>query len=276
MASFSGSVIRRFLSSCSLVLLAACSAGAPNNEGSDISTPTATEAEITLSETATETAMAERSPGLVCYQTETDTLSGQAQLMWEEDGSVLGGTSVTIQDPENSYYTSYRQQIDGEVVGSNQLEVQIITEIENDVQNSSETWTLTDTTIDTGREVYTEVDCALLPDLDASESAAEDEPTVHIHPVEFAPGTTGTLVEGGVIRGERDRYLLNAQANQLMTLSLISAEDNAVLEVKAPDGLVIESETTETSTVLPQTGEYQILVGGTRGNATYSLEIGIE
>jgi hypothetical protein len=30
------------------------------------------------------------------------------------------------------------------------------------------------------------------------------------------------------------------------------------------------------SVLLPETGDYQIIVGGTRGNATYTLDVAIE
>ncbi|MGG6296826.1 hypothetical protein ACQ4M4_20720 [Leptolyngbya sp. AN02str] len=273
MVLFSGSAIRQLVGGCSLLLLAACSsANTPGNVSASPSPNSGTES----ADTTPEIAAAGRSPGEYCFQIETDTLTGQLRFMLEADGSVLGGGSAVIQDDENSYYTSYRQQFDGQVVDDNQLELQLITEIEEDVQNSSETWTLTESTLDTGREVYTQVDCAdLLTEADMGMDVVDD-PTVHVYSVEFDPGTTGTTVEGSVIRGERDVYLLSAQANQLMTLTLTSLEDNAALELMAPDGLFLEYEATETSVVLPQTGEYQIRVGGTRGNATYRLEIEIK
>ena len=39
--------------------------------------------------------------------------------------------------------------------------------------------------------------------------------------------------------------------------------------------MLILQETTDWSGVLPEDGDYQVIVGGTRGNATYTMQVQI-
>ncbi len=97
--------------------------------------------------------------------------------------------------------------------------------------------------------------------------------------VDFSRGSTSTILEGSVIRGERDEYLLGAQAGQQMSVRISSLEDNAVFQIFEPGGnqpLPGAGETDdaqEWSGELPTSGDYIIVVGATRGNATYELEV---
>ncbi|HEY9849970.1 MAG TPA: hypothetical protein V6D28_10965 [Leptolyngbyaceae cyanobacterium] len=93
--------------------------------------------------------------------------------------------------------------------------------------------------------------------------------------IQFARGTSSAVVEDAVVRGTRDTYLLGARARQRMTVSISSVEQNAVFDVVAPNGRVIKQEATSFSGALPATGDYRIVVGGTRGNATYKLQVSI-
>ena len=61
-----------------------------------------------------------------------------------------------------------------------------------------------------------------------------------------------------------------------MTLAITSIENNAVFDVVDPSGIILTTEATAERLSLPHTGEYQVIVGGTRGNATYSMDIAIE
>lgn len=58
-----------------------------------------------------------------------------------------------------------------------------------------------------------------------------------------------------------------------MSLRISALEDNAVFDVVAPSGLLLTAESREAVVVLPHTGDYQIIVGGTRGNASYELVV---
>jgi hypothetical protein len=112
--------------------------------------------------------------------------------------------------------------------------------------------------------------------------------------VHFAPGSNAALVEGAVIRGERDRYTLTARAGQKMAVSITAVEKNAavaiyqpgytvgqdadgILEVKgtALPGASEMDDATAWKMELPGTGRYLIVVSPTRGNATYKLKVSI-
>lgn len=94
--------------------------------------------------------------------------------------------------------------------------------------------------------------------------------------IQLAPGTIATTVEDTVIRGTRDVYFLDAKGGQVIHLELTSVEDNAVFELITPKGKSILQETSNWKGILPETGDYQIIIGGVRGNATYDLAITID
>ena len=100
--------------------------------------------------------------------------------------------------------------------------------------------------------------------------------------VRFARGTSSTTIRGAVVRGDRDRYYLGAKAGQTMTVRITSLEDNAVFQIyfageqEALQGAGEEDDATNWSGELPADNEYVIVVGGTRGNATYKLTISIK
>jgi hypothetical protein len=109
--------------------------------------------------------------------------------------------------------------------------------------------------------------------------------------IRFPSGQAGTTIEGAVIRGERDLYSLDARAGQTMTVAVTSSERNAVFQIYAPGVRIRHTEdgydfqgtelTPANSDVrswkggLPARGSYLIVVGGTRGNASYKLTVGI-
>lgn len=98
--------------------------------------------------------------------------------------------------------------------------------------------------------------------------------------ISFAPGATSGAVEGAVVRGEQRRYVLGAAAGQQMSVRITSLEDNAVFQVYAPAGAALPGaepgrDARAWDGALPASGDYQIAVGGTRGNATYRLEVTI-
>jgi hypothetical protein len=94
--------------------------------------------------------------------------------------------------------------------------------------------------------------------------------------ISFAKGATSAVAKGSVVRGDRKTYIVNAAKNQSMTLSVSALESNAVVDLIGPDGKVIKQGATTVKQVLPATGDYQVVVGGTRGNATYEVKIAIE
>ena len=93
--------------------------------------------------------------------------------------------------------------------------------------------------------------------------------------IRFEAGGTSAVIADGVISGERNRYTLEAAAGQTMNIALVSVEDNAVFDVYGPGDVLLSSEVTTASIVLPESGVYAIIAGSTRGNASYDLTIEI-
>jgi hypothetical protein len=98
--------------------------------------------------------------------------------------------------------------------------------------------------------------------------------------VRFARGSSSATMKGAVIRGERDIYIVGANGGQSMSVTIASLERNAVFQIEAPGGNELRgaSETDDAvrwSGPLPASGDYRIIVGGTRGNASYTLRVSI-
>ena len=98
--------------------------------------------------------------------------------------------------------------------------------------------------------------------------------------VRFAKGKSSITLSNGVIRGERDTYILGAKAGQRMTVKVTALENNAAFQIKGPDGDYLEGagemdDATSVTVTLPRNGDYRIIVGGTRGNASYKLTVSI-
>ena len=94
--------------------------------------------------------------------------------------------------------------------------------------------------------------------------------------VRFERGRTSTIIKDAVVRGTRDNYILGARRGQTLIVHITSAEDNAVFDIyQRDDETRLSEEATDWEGELPDTGDYVISVGGTRGNASYTLEITI-
>jgi hypothetical protein len=100
--------------------------------------------------------------------------------------------------------------------------------------------------------------------------------------VRFAKGSSSTTISGAVVRDDRDRYYLEAKKGQTMSVKITSLEDNAVFQIFLPgeqealSGAGEGDDATKWSGPLPDDAEYVIVVGGTRGNATYKLTVSIK
>ena len=100
--------------------------------------------------------------------------------------------------------------------------------------------------------------------------------------VQFAQGENSAVLEGSVARGERTRFVLHARAGQQMQLRIGSREDNAVFAVLQPGrkqwlaGASELDDAKQWSGTLPASGEYLIIVGGTRGNTRYKLTVALQ
>ncbi len=99
--------------------------------------------------------------------------------------------------------------------------------------------------------------------------------------VKFAKGKSSVTLSNAVIRGEQDTYILGARSGQRMTVKVTALENNAAFQIKGPGGDYLNGagemdDATSVSVTLPNTGDYRIIVGGTRGNASYKLTISIK
>jgi hypothetical protein len=99
--------------------------------------------------------------------------------------------------------------------------------------------------------------------------------------VRFERGSTSATLSGSVVRGDRDVYELGASAGQVMEVGVTALEDNAAFVIKAPGGRSLPGAAeTDGAAIwrgeLPASGTYRIEVGGTRGNAEYTLRVVIE
>jgi hypothetical protein len=197
------------------------------------------------------------------------------------DQTVTGDSRATIQNKSEGYYSSYAQKISGSLAGD-QLKAQIRTWIEYDVQDTQETWSITPSEVVTRQAKLVAADCQEVRSRFANEAGLEardllDAATaVHTKPVQFEAGRNGTVINHAVVRGERDVYLLKAQGGQQMKIALTLTEQNAAFDVVSPSGDILTTEAQSETVLLPHTGEYQVIVGSTRGNATYELQITIQ
>jgi len=99
--------------------------------------------------------------------------------------------------------------------------------------------------------------------------------------LKFAKGKSSATVSGAVIRGDRDTYIVGAREGQMMNVRITSLEKNAVFQVRDANGEYLQDagegdDATAWTGDLPRTGNYEIIVGGTRGNASYKLTVSIK
>lgn len=223
----------------------------------------------------------ETGAGRHCYRVQDETVTAGAQLEIDEYGSVSGTLDAVVHDEANSYWTSYSQEVVGQLQ-ADRAELAVTTWIEYDVQDTRETWTVTAERLETPQATLEAVDCEALQEAleemgfarSWTEMGPHDYPH-HYRRVRFDPPWSSAIYRNAVVRGDRDIYLLRAREGQVLTLWIDAVEDNAVFDLIAPDGRELAQESRETRLELPMHGEYRIQVGGTRGNAGYELVIAL-
>ena len=98
----------------------------------------------------------------------------------------------------------------------------------------------------------------------------------------FSHGKTSTTVKGGVIRGDRDTYLIKVRSGQTMSVQISALENNAAFSIYEPKsesaipGTEGGNDLTKWRGTLNKTGKYRIVVGGTRGNSSYTLKVAVK
>ena len=94
--------------------------------------------------------------------------------------------------------------------------------------------------------------------------------------VRFQRGSSSTVVKGKAALGFPDTYLIGARGGQTMTLQLNAPPKRASFTVFTPDsnGILTDSATRWTG-VLPESGDYSIIVDGDEKGTQYTLNISI-
>ena len=91
--------------------------------------------------------------------------------------------------------------------------------------------------------------------------------------LDFTQGKEFEVVEDAAVRGESVIYRLEVAPEQSFNILITSLENNAVFDlVRDGDGEVYVQESTNCQVFL-KAGKYSINVGGTRGNASYTLKV---
>jgi hypothetical protein len=100
--------------------------------------------------------------------------------------------------------------------------------------------------------------------------------------IAFAYGQSSAIVKGSVVRGDREIYFIKVRSGQVMSVSISALEKNAAFSVYEPGakaaipGTEEGKDPTNWSGSLSKTGNYRIVVGGTRGNASYKLRVAVK
>ena len=111
--------------------------------------------------------------------------------------------------------------------------------------------------------------------------------------IKFVRGSSSAILSGNVVRGDRDHYSLNAGAGQWMEVEISSLEDNAVFSLSIAQ-YGSENQPLEQAGDLDDANYWygqlpdpayskngkqnaiNIMIGGTRGNAAYELNVTIK
>jgi hypothetical protein len=99
--------------------------------------------------------------------------------------------------------------------------------------------------------------------------------------ITFAKGKSSATIDYAVLRDEVIKHPVRAGEGQRMTVRINATEDNAAFTITTPTGEFLAGagemdDATEWSGTLPESGDYVIEVGSTRGNADYRLTVSIK
>ena len=142
-------VPRLVLICCWVVLCGSCRGS--DTEGS-AARPASAEPQVAVSSSET------LAPGTHCFRHEDETLKLSVQLVVDDSDRVTGIQTGLIEDPKESYYSSYESSISG-VRAANTLTLTILTAIEDDTLAEQATWTWEDRTLDDGAHLLVAEDC---------------------------------------------------------------------------------------------------------------------
>jgi hypothetical protein len=113
----------------------------------------------------------------------------------------------------------------------------------------------------------------------ASAPVVVNSPKIAVdQPIRFDVGPLDVELNGAVISGDRDRYNVSMLAGEILDVVISSPEGNAVFSIIGPNQVALPGteegkDTIQWAVPIPADGAYSILVGSTRGNATYTLKV---
>jgi hypothetical protein len=119
------------------------------------------------------------------------------------------------------------------------------------------------------------------PELSAGPQSGDEPAEEHPHEnsrsaerIEFTTDDIGTTIEGRILADDTGPlYVLRAKAEQLMELTLTSFEDNASVDVEAPNGEKLITGITRSKILLATDGDYLIYINPLNSNVSYSLDV---
>jgi hypothetical protein len=112
----------------------------------------------------------------------------------------------------------------------------------------------------------------------ASASTTQSSAFARDVPLRFDVGPMVVEVSGAVVSGQRDRYTVSLITGELLQVELTALESNGAFSIMMPDGTALPGteEGVDIASgfwIVPADGVYAIIVGPTRGNASYTLYV---
>ena len=197
------------------------------------------------------------------------------------NNQISGDVRSSLQTEAENDSTTYAQVFSGALIEDTSV-VDVTTWLDKDVKDTRDTWILTSNTLQTKDNVLNLTDCKIVDPAfqDYNGLEAQDLLTgannVRTERIEFDPGRRYAIASNRVVRGNRDIYLLNANGGQQISISLQAIENNAAFDVISPSGYILAFSAINETIVLPHTGDYQVIIGGTASDASYNLTISLQ
>ena len=90
--------------------------------------------------------------------------------------------------------------------------------------------------------------------------------------IQFNAGESGTILSGGIVRGESGPvYLFQANAQQLLNATITTLEENGSIDIVSPSGTFLAVNQIDIELALPETGDYLMQVNPIRGNVSFEV-----
>jgi len=94
--------------------------------------------------------------------------------------------------------------------------------------------------------------------------------------IQFNTGESGTILSGGIVRGESGPvYIFQANAQQLLNATITTLEENGSIDIVSPSGILLAVNQKDIELALPETGDYLLQVNPIRGNVSFEVIIEI-